>query len=372
MRGLIIENKTPYSEDDLFGIARRQNNNKRIWLIVNRLQAKHVPAAPSATLRYFKQLGHLIKNSCRRGERVLVIGFCETATALGAAVAGEIEESAYCHTTREPIDSIESKAQFCEEHSHAVNHDFYLSTDYDMSEFDRIVFVDDELSTGKTILNFINSLKNTGVLKPDVKFTVGALISSGAAEIVLLSEKTEFYYLTKIDSSKIAAPTGSEEAQISAEFPSDGYGEIAFGSPVNPRVGVAASRYHLECERFSEHVSKKLNIGGADVLVLGTEEFMYPALQLGAALEKEANKVAVHATTRSPIAAINDGNCPIRSQCVFQSLYDLERTSYIYNLRKYDAVVVATDASRNAEAEKRICGMLEAFGNDNIHIARWV
>ena len=35
-----------YTEKDLVAIAKRENNKKRNYLVVNRIQAKHVPVAP--------------------------------------------------------------------------------------------------------------------------------------------------------------------------------------------------------------------------------------------------------------------------------------------------------------------------------------
>ena len=123
-------------ENNIISIARRQNNAKRSFLVVNKLQAKHIPADPSASLVYFKQLGQIAAKSCKRHERVLVIGFCETATAVGAAVANEIPDSTYCHTTRENM-GIEPTACFLEEHSHAVDQNLYLQGS--LRDFNRIV-----------------------------------------------------------------------------------------------------------------------------------------------------------------------------------------------------------------------------------------
>ena len=36
-----------YTEQDLIKIAKRQNNKKRNYLIVNKLQGKHIPVIPS-------------------------------------------------------------------------------------------------------------------------------------------------------------------------------------------------------------------------------------------------------------------------------------------------------------------------------------
>ncbi len=35
-----------YKEEDLVRIAKRENNTKRKYLVVNRLQGKHIPVSP--------------------------------------------------------------------------------------------------------------------------------------------------------------------------------------------------------------------------------------------------------------------------------------------------------------------------------------
>ena len=46
------------------------------------------------------------------------------------------------------------------------------------------------------------------------------------------------------------------------------------------------------------------NISVKKILVIGTEEFMFPALYIGRKMEKEGAEVRCHSTTRSPIAVI--------------------------------------------------------------------
>jgi hypothetical protein len=74
---------------------------------------------------------------------------------------------------------------------------------------------------------------------------------------------------------------------------------------------------------------------------------MYPALALGAELEKSARSVRSHSTTRSPLlpgGAGEGGGCPISARHAFPSLYDGGRASYLYNLGQCDTAVVVTDA----------------------------
>jgi orotate phosphoribosyltransferase-like protein len=371
MINLISENKTQFPEVDLLGVAKRQNNPKRTFIIVNKLQAKHIPVAPDISLGYFRLLGQLAARTCRLGEQVLVIAFAETATAIGAAVSEEIIGSVYCHTTRENIFGMVPIVQFIEEHSHAINHALFLGANLELRNFDRIVFIDDEITTGKTVLNVIYALKNERLIKENVKFTVAALIFNENAEDRLDRKIIDICFLTRIGTSGVNVFNSVAEECISSFPQAIAAAEIKLTYSANPRIGIAFANYKRACVLFAKRGAAELNIDGGNILVLGTEEFMYPALLLGSEIKKTADRVYCHATTRSPITAFNDESYPIRSQCKLPSLYDSERTSYVYNLCKYDAVVIATDALPNPKAEILLCGALKQFGNDNIYIARW-
>ena len=91
--------KLKLSENDLIRIAKRLNNNRRTYLLVNPLQAKHIPVSPSKALQMMTRLGELV--SSKYNDSRLVVGFAETATAIGAVVAKELSDDCmFLHTTR--------------------------------------------------------------------------------------------------------------------------------------------------------------------------------------------------------------------------------------------------------------------------------
>ena len=93
----------PYTAADTLRIAKRYNNPKRSYLLVNPLQAKHIPVSPAAALEMMGALGDQV--AAKYPEARLVIGFAETATAIGAAVAARLgPDCLYVHTTREALD----------------------------------------------------------------------------------------------------------------------------------------------------------------------------------------------------------------------------------------------------------------------------
>mgnify|MGYP002512162132 CR=1 FL=1 len=94
-----------YSEKDLVRVAKRENNVKRNYLVVDPLQGKHVPVSPAKALELFTSLADKIRGKYQ-GERLLLIGFAETATAIGAQAAVSLG-TMYIQTTREIISDVD-------------------------------------------------------------------------------------------------------------------------------------------------------------------------------------------------------------------------------------------------------------------------
>ena len=106
-----------YQESDLVCIGKRENNKKRNYLVVNKLQGKHIPVSPSKALGMFDALADILKEKYS-GKKLLLVGFAETATAIGAEIAIKLG-AYYIQTTREIIDNV-SYLFFSEAHSHAT------------------------------------------------------------------------------------------------------------------------------------------------------------------------------------------------------------------------------------------------------------
>ena len=78
-----------YTEKDLVAVAKRENNTKRKYLVVNKLQGKHIPVDPKKSLAMFSELAQQVKKAYA-DEKILLVGFAETATAIGSAVAAGV------------------------------------------------------------------------------------------------------------------------------------------------------------------------------------------------------------------------------------------------------------------------------------------
>ncbi len=379
---MIIENKTNFNNDEIFMIAKRENNTKRSFLVVNNLQAKHVPVSPQKALSLFEQLGKLVAKNLH-GKKVIVVGFAETATAIGAAVAKEIGgETTYIHTTRENLDEKYKVIDFSEEHSHATEQRLYCKNATELfKNAEAVVFVEDEITTGKTIINFLNAFYNKNIIDKSVEISVATIISGLQENNLLAENNINLYYLLKIDNtdfeekaSNITNFKSDEDNIISKQYERKYSNIIHFNATLNPRLGININYYYNLCFNISNNLIKDYNFRNKDVLVLGSEEFMYPSLILGSIIEKESspNLVNVHATTRSPILPSQNTDYPLFSRYKIKSLYDKNRQTYIYNLKKYDIVLVFTDSKITGEGFDDLANCLYTVGNDNIVLIRWV
>lgn len=364
-----------YTQEMLVRIAKRDNNTKRNYLVVNPLQGKHIPVSPGQALELFQSLAELLKGAYD-GERLLLIGFAETATAIGAQAA-ICTGSKYIQTTRESIAGVDYLF-FSEEHSHATEQKL-VKDDMDlvMGETDRIVFVEDEVTTGKTILNIISVLKKT-YPSASVKYAVASLLNG------MSREHLDRYRQSGIDLHYLVKTDHTEYGERAERFDTDGIcvrcntdkvpdvKEIRIEGAINARRLVDAGRYEEACFAFWNKLREHLKMPPAgNVLVVGTEEFMYPALYIGRQIEQTGCFVKCHSTTRSPIAVSMDEKYPLHTRYELRSLYDESRVIFIYDIDKYDAVIVITDAGNSGDAG--CSSLLNALriDNKNITLVRW-
>ncbi|WP_407658498.1 phosphoribosyltransferase domain-containing protein [Kitasatospora acidiphila] len=156
---------------DLVGMAIRRGNPARAQLLVSRVLGKHVPQHPSVVLGAGRRLGAEVR-AVLGAEPAVVLSYAETATALGQCVADELG-AVHLHSTRRAVPAYTSVADFEEEHSHATSH-LLLPRDPELLAADgALVLVDDELSTGRTVLNTIAALHRRW---PRRRYVLAALV----------------------------------------------------------------------------------------------------------------------------------------------------------------------------------------------------
>lgn len=393
-----------YTEAELVRIAKRENNTRRKYLVVNRLQGKHIPVSPKEALQMFRSLAELIKEAYP-SERLLMVGFAETATAIGAAVAIECQ-AAYMQTTREVIDGVDY-LYFSESHSHATEQKL-VKTDLDkiIGKTDRIIFIEDEVTTGNTILNIVRLIQKT-YAKP-VSFAVASILNG------MNEEALENYKNLKIPVHYLVKTTHDTYTEIAEQYQADGTCHICtkpqekeveqqkevqqqiemqqtkeaqqpievqeISGWINARRLHTADTYKQACEQLWQEIQQKYGYTkytketetGRRILVLGTEEFMYPALYVGAKLEEAGYTVRMHATTRSPIAVSKEEKYPLHTRYELASLYDKNRTTFVYDLAEYEEVLVLTDAQKQeTEGWESLQRALTLNHNRQIRGIRW-
>lgn len=421
-----------FEREQLVRTAVRENNTKRPYLLVNPSQGKHVPVAPETALAVFSALAEQVQERVGTTAPVLVIAFAETATAIGAAVAAKLQNPVVLmQTTREvmalspssgrnrapenwstngqpmvnPGEGSEGKERigqisldeeresgafapktdtgkylcFSETHSHATEQ--YITRhglEQALKWAEHVVFVEDEVTTGNTILHLMDVL--------GAEYDVGE-VTFGVASILngMTEESRERYhtrgiwtrYLLHTDNAAMESTLGQyrcDGKKYPAETACTRVPEIiqVWGMPNIRSRAWSAEPYQEACETLAQAVCDTVPADAQNVLVLGTEECMYPGLWAGRMLEKQGHTVRFHATTRSPIQPSTEPGYPLLSRYTLQSLYDRKRVTYIYNLKAYDHVCIVTDAP---EPEKNglasLIAALEQAGNTKLTVFHW-
>lgn len=365
-----------YTEQELAAVAKRENNKKRTWLVVNRLQGKHVPVSPGKALRMFDSLAELLLEEYR-GERLLLIGFAETATAVGAAVAEKLG-ALYIQTTREQIQDVEY-FYFSEQHSHATEQKL-VKDDLDrvMERVDRIIFIEDEITTGNTIRNIIELLKKAypgcagfsaaSLLNGMAKTYQEEYAKSGIRLHWLLRTCHDSYEERAADCRGDGICHGCDSS-LPAVVPE----EYRISGCRDARRLTDGTLYKTACRQMGREAVERLQpVRGERILVIGTEEFMYPALVLASMLEEKTGWVRCHSTTRSPILVSSEAWYPLHERYELRSLYDRQRTTFLYDLSAYDRVCMVTDAGEEEkEGLYSLINALVSCGNERICVIRW-
>lgn len=366
-----------YSEEQILRIAKRYKNSKRKYLLVDPLQAKHIPVSPSRALEMMDTLGKLVIK--KYPEAFLVIGFAETATAISSVVAENIKDCFYIQTTREDVCD-NNFLEFEEQHSHAVEQKLVLKNiDSAIINSPQIIFVDDEISTGNTLLNTVNSVRGKYPEIKDKKIIIASVLNRVSDEnikrlnennidCVSLCKINEYDYEKYIVNINTDAP---DPIYFDTEINFPYINIEADNKPPDPRIGLEMSDYRKGLDAFFDEIMAQIKIESNEkILVLGTEECMYPALIFGKRLEEKYNaEVYCHSTTRSPIGISQQSDYPINNGYQINCFYDDTRVTFIYNIRNYDKVIIVTD-SKKTRAMQSLCAVLKEYGCEKIILVR--
>ncbi len=370
------------SPESLFSVALRINK-KRQFLFVSKLIAKHLAVRPSAALGTGTLLASLLmEESGLEGypdahslvemietgkidkektikslqfkkempQQTVFIGMAETATGLGHSVFQHFENAAYIHTTREEIVGTTPSFVFEEEHSHATSHKVYAPSGM-LEQAETIVLIDDEISTGNTLLNLVCALDDQFPGKNYASLSILDWRSDSQKEklekmandrnirlniLSLMAGQFELVHSKAPEEPELMALDSSGSRLPDVELPGK---KLAVGSETGQqyisytgRFGIT-SREHDEIGDWAEAAAKLVAQKSGKALVIGVGENMYLPLRFALALE--GNPI-VQTTTRSPIFASQTTGYPIREKTEFE-LPDAEGVSqFIYNLNELD------------------------------------
>lgn len=372
--------------DELVGVALRRNP-RRAHLLVSTVLGKHVPTDPRVVYGTGRELGAAVAG--RVGADAVVLGYAETATALGHAVADELPAD-YLHSTRRPVPGVAAVGGFEEEHSHATSHLLLPEDPALLTSARPVVLVDDELSTGRTALNTIAALH---ALAPRECYVIAALVDLRADDDRTRAEELAARLGARID--VVALATGSVEFgtdfearaaalvdrwPVPATPPAAAVPSLSGTSGWKPGVREGGRHGFTPSHRAHAHTAAEIVAGeltgelaGGRVLVLGFEELMYAPLLIALALSERTNAtVRFSSTTRSPVLAVDEPGYPIRTALTFPSHDDPADGAglrYAYNVAPgshgdafSDIVLVIDDAADTAQlrAEAGLLGQLAA------------
>jgi adenine/guanine phosphoribosyltransferase-like PRPP-binding protein len=410
----------------LLGLALRRNP-RRAQLLVSRVLGKHVPTDPRLVRAAGLLLGGLVADALAgrplrslpvetlhaavRGDRdaaavlhadaeravlvgpdALVLGFAETATALGHCVAEGLGGATYLHSTRRPVPGFATAGGFTEEHSHATDHLLLPADPALLRDARPLVLVDDELSTGRTALNTITALHRTA---PREQYVVAALVDVRPPEsqlvdaVAALGARLDVVALAEA-AIELPADLGERAAALRAEL-GDGpaaestrnghtarvaivaLGELGWpvGLPPGGRHGFGPDQ-HRRLAAALPHLAAGLARAarldaGARTLVLGTEELMHLPLRLAQTLADAGHHVAFSSTTRSPAVVVAAEGYALTSGITFRAHDDPADgpgPRFAYNIGggdgpAWDHVLVVVDPAADTSALRS--GLLPAL-----------
>jgi hypothetical protein len=404
----------------LLGLALR-DNPRRAQLLVSRVLGKHVPTDPRVVHAAGLLLGALVADTLTaRPARTLpvellhaavlgtpgaagdlhaaarrrlgpapvdatVLGFAETATALGHSVAEALGGAPYLHSTRRPVAGVATAGTFVEEHSHHTGHLLLPSDPSFLAKPRPLVLVDDELSTGRTAVNTITALHRTA---PRERYVLATLVDLREDALAGLPDgvRVDVVALAHADLTlpvDLVDRAAALRAELVVDRPTtasaDGMSmppharvlltDLGWpsGVPAGGRHGFTAAHHRLFAAALpllGSRLARAADVrSGERTLVLGTEELMAAPLALAVTLAEAGHDVRFSTTTRSPAVVVDEPDYALTSDITFPAHDDPADgpgQRHAYNVAKHwDHVLVVVDPP--AETPALRTGLLAAL-----------
>lgn len=371
---IIKSNKYNLNLNDLIILGKRINNKKRNFLFISKVLGKHIEVKPDVCKTVGESLASLIYGDkqddipYKTNGNICVVGFAETATGLGMSVASAIENSYYITTTREEITEIESVLKFEEEHSHATTHKCFPLDTSKLASAQEIILVDDEITTGKSMINIIKELKR---VTNSSKFIILSILDwrnekqKKLYEELEANENISIKVLSliagdiKINDTSIHIDSSDNLLEDTIEvIDINRLDRITLKTKLKPkgesflldsgRFGVEFNKIEkleYKCKGIAKEIEKLIGADNKKILVLGHGENIYIPSRIASYLSGD---IYFKSTTRSPIYCDNKEDYPIKEKHVF---YHKGVKYYFYNKsqveKKYDKVILITEDDLN-------------------------
>lgn len=342
----LIVKESDFPLEDICCFATRANN-KRGFLFVSKVLGKHYPVKPQIMQTIYKNLAEKLYDYTDTFHKICFIGFAETAIGLGAGVFHEWQiknkdkMSLFMPTSRFKLNH-PVLFEFQEEHSHATNHLIYEPFDSKnktlFQSCDTLVLIDDEISTGKTLFNFIEQYYQ---------------FNSDLKNVILVSIKN---WINHENKNKIL----SHFSTLKIDFVSVLSGEFSFKKNPDYFVNEVPKldgknelkdylfdndsfqfRFGYNSINFDFSKETKLIDLSKKTLILGSNEFLIKPYFFAKHLESLGVEVFFQSTTRSPIILDVD----IKHKYTSFDNYNDNIENYIYNVNTnmYEQIVLCVE-----------------------------
>lgn len=137
---------------------------------------------------------------------------------------------------------------------------------------------------------------------------------------------------------------------------------------------IDSGKYEEACENLWREIREKTgnmadNISGKKILVIGTEEFMFLHF-ISEERWKKRSRSKVPFDYKKSHCCESGKEYPLHSRYELKSLYDPDRRTFIYDIGKYDKVLIVTDSPEIKESQETLINAVR-MQNKDITVVRW-
>jgi len=258
------------------------------------------------------------------------------------------------------------------------------------------VLIDDEITTGNTVINIIQTLRKKF---PFVKqYAVLSILDWRSAQQRMVFQQLEEQWGISIEfiaimcgqfsctgkpsltstQPNVTTLAAQDTTLLPVNDPIDRlfYYSVAENGIINNQPYLQAtgrfmltSTQHFEQKKMLQAIAKQLKElrTNGPALVIGTGEFMYVPMQIASYL---GNDVYFQSTTRSPIYRTDDLDYTITEKIVFESPENNGVENYLYNVQSnpYTELFLMVERIANKEVVARVVEALQSVSSAKVYV----